>query len=149
MNFLYVYGGYQYHQIPNVDTNGFWMINLMSQIVLPSDIKFVANYNYVFPKGNYFYFIATEPIRNSLDFTFSKKFLKDQLTLSIYADDILNTNKNGFNSFETPLLITSKQDTRKFGFSLNYKIPTKNKLAKESSNLLENEKKEEGGLLNQ
>jgi hypothetical protein len=23
MNFLYVYGGYQYHQIPNVDTNGF------------------------------------------------------------------------------------------------------------------------------
>ena len=148
MNFLYVYGGYQYHQIPNVDTNGFWMINLMSQIVLPSNVKFVANYNYVFPKGNYFYFIATEPIRNSLDFTFSKKFLKDQLTLSIYADDILNTNKNGFNSFETPLLISSKQDTRKFGFSLNYKIPTKNKLAKENSNLLNEEKKDEGGLLN-
>ncbi|MDG2432412.1 TonB-dependent receptor [Flavobacterium sp.] len=149
MNFLYVYGGYQYHQIPNVNTNGFWMINLMSQIVLPSKIKFVANYNYIFPKGNYFYFIATEPIRNSLDFTFSKKFLKDQLTLSIYADDVLNTNKNGFNSFGTPLLIASKQDTRKFGFSLNYKIPTKNKLAKENSNLLNNEKKEEGGLLNQ
>jgi len=149
MNFLYVYGGYQYHQIPNLDTNGFWMINLMSQIVLPSKIKFVANYNYIFPKGNYFYFIATEPIRNSLDFTFSKKFLKDQLTLSIYADDVLNTNKNGFNSFGTPLLIASKQDTRKFGFSLNYKIPTKNKLAKENPNLLNNEKKEEGGLLNQ
>ena len=149
MNFLYVYGGYQYHQIPNLDTNGFWMINLMSQIVLPSKIKFVANYNYIFPKGNYFYFIATEPIRNSLDFTFSKKFLKDQLTLSIYADDVLNTNKNGFNSFGTPLLISSKQDTRKFGFSLNYKIPTKNKLAKENPNLLNNEKKEEGGLLNQ
>ena len=149
MNFLYVYGGYQYHQIPNLDTNGFWMINLMSQIVLPSKIKFVANYNYIFPKGNYFYFIATEPIRNSLDFTFSKKFLKDQLTLSVYADDILNSNKNGFNSFGTPLLISSKQDTRKFGFSLNYKIPTKNKLAKENPNLLNNEKKEEGGLLNQ
>jgi hypothetical protein len=148
MNFLYVYGGYQYHQIPNVDTNGFWMINLMSQIVLPSDIKFVANYNYIFPKGNYFYFIATEPIRNSLDFTFSKKFLKDQLTLSVFADDILNKNRNGFNSFETPIQISSKQDTRRFGFSLNYKIPTKNKLAKENPSLLNNEKKEEGGLLN-
>lgn len=149
MNFLYVYGGYQYHQIPNVDTNGFWMVNLMSQIVLPANIKFVANYNYIFPKGNYFYFIAVKPIRNSLDLTFSKKFLTDQLTLSIYADDILNSNENAFNSYQTPLLISSKQDTRKFGFSLNYKIPTKNKLAKESPNLLNNEKKEEGTILTQ
>jgi hypothetical protein len=149
MNFLYVYGGYQYHQIPNVDTNGFWMLNFMSQIVLPAKIKFVANYNYIIPKGNYFYFIAVEPIRNSLDLTFSKKFLKDQLTLSVYADDILNTNRNAFNSYETPLLLSSKQDTRKFGFSLNYKIPTKNKLAKEGPSLLNNEKKEEGSILNQ
>ena len=149
MNFLYVYAGYQYHQIPNVDTNGFWMLNFMSQLVLPEKIKFVANYNYIIPKGNYFYFIAVEPIRNSLDLTFSKKFLKDQLTLSIYADDVLNTNRNAFNSFETPLLISSKQDTRKFGFSLNYKIPTKNKLAKENPNLLNKEKKEDDGILNQ
>lgn len=149
MNFLYVYAGYQYHQIPNVDTNGFWMFNLMSQIVLPEKIKFVANYNYIIPKGNYFYFIAVEPIRNALDLTFSRKFLKEQLTLSIFADDVLNTNRNAFNSFETPLLISSKQDTRKFGFSLNYKIPTKNKLAKENPNLLNKEKKEEDGILNQ
>jgi hypothetical protein len=149
MNFLYVYAGYQYHQIPNVDTNGFWMLNFMSQLVLPEKIKFVVNYNYIIPKGNYFYFIAVEPIRNSLDLTFSKKFLKDQLTLSIYADDVLNTNRNAFNSFETPLLISSKQDTRKFGFSLNYKIPTKNKLAKENPNLLNKEKKEDDGILNQ
>jgi hypothetical protein len=32
------------------------------------------------------------------------------------------------------LIISSKQDTRKFGFSLNYKIP-KNKLAKEGPSL--------------
>jgi hypothetical protein len=32
-------------------------------------------------------------------------------------------------------------DTRKFGFSLNYKIPTKNKLAKENPNLLNKDKK--------
>ena len=149
MNFLYVYTGYQYHQIPNVDTNGFWMFNFMSQIVLPKNIKFVANYNYVVPKGNYFYFIAVEPLRNSLDLTFSKKFLKDQLTLSVFADDVLNTNRNAFNAFETPLLISSKQDTRKFGFSLNYKIPTKNKLAKETPNLLNKEKKEEEAIITQ
>ena len=149
MNFLYVYAGYQFHQIPNVDTNGFWMFNFMSQIVLPSKIKFVANYNYVVPKGNIFYFIAVEPLRNSLDFTFSKKFLKDQLTLSVYADDILNTNRNAFNAVATPLFISNKQDTRKFGFSVNYKIPTKNKLAKENPNLLNKEKKEEEGLINQ
>jgi hypothetical protein len=149
MNFLYVYAGYQYHQIPQVDTNGFWMFNFMSQIVLPKEIKFVANYNYIVPKGNYFYFIAVEPIRNALDLTFSKKFLKDQLTLSIYADDILNSNKNAFNSYQTPLLISSKMDTRKYGFSLNYKILTKNKLAKENPNLLNKEKNEDSGILNQ
>jgi hypothetical protein len=48
MNF-YMYAGYQYHQIPNVDTNGFWMFNFMSQIV-PEEIKFIANYNYIIPK---------------------------------------------------------------------------------------------------
>ncbi|EIA10491.1 outer membrane beta-barrel family protein [Flavobacterium frigoris] len=149
MNFLYVYAGYQYHQIPNVDTNGFWMFNFMSQIVLPKQIKFVANYNYIIPKGNYFYFIAVKPFRNALDLTFSKKFLKDQLTLSIYADDILNGNKNAFSSYETPLLISNKMDSRKFGFSLNYKIPTKNKLAKENPNLLNKDKKEDSGILNQ
>jgi len=149
MNFLYVYAGYQYHQIPNVDANGFWMFNFMSQIVLPEQIKFVANYNYIIPNGNYFYFIAIKPFRNALDLTFSKKFLKDQLTLSIYADDVLNANKNAFNSYQTPLLITNKMDSRKFGFSLNYKIPIKNKLAKENPNLLNKEKKEENSIMDQ
>jgi hypothetical protein len=61
----------------------------MSQIVLPKQIKFVANYNYIIPKVIIFYFIAVKPFRNALDLSFSKKFMKDQLTLSIYADDIL------------------------------------------------------------
>ncbi|CAH0334953.1 hypothetical protein FVB9288_00570 [Flavobacterium sp. CECT 9288] len=149
MNFLYVYAGYQYHQIPKVETNGFWMFNFMSQIVLPKKVKFVANYTYFIPRGNIFYFVAVEPLRNSLDLTFSRKFLKDQLTVTLFADDILDTNRNAFNAFETPLLIRSKQDTQRFGFSLNYKIPTKNKLAKENPSLLNNEKKEEGSLINQ
>jgi hypothetical protein len=50
---LYVYAGYQYHQIPNVDTNGFWMFNFMSQIVLPEEIKFIIITITLF-KGNYF-----------------------------------------------------------------------------------------------
>jgi hypothetical protein len=71
------------------------------------------------------------------------------LTLSIYADDVLNNNRNAFNSFETPLLIRSKQNTGKFGFSLNNKILSKNKLAKENPNLLNKEKKQDFGILNQ
>jgi hypothetical protein len=149
MNFLYVYTAYQFHQIPEIKTNGFWMFNLMSQIVLPKDIKFVVNFNYIMPKGNYFYFIAEKPFNNTLDLTFSKKFFKDQLSVSISADDVLNSNRFVFSSVGTPLLLANKNDTRRFGFSVNYKIPTKNKLAKEDPNLLNKEKKEEGNILNQ
>ena len=149
MNFLYVYTAYQFHQIPEIKTNGFWMFNLMSQILLPKDIKFVANFNYIMSKGNYFYFIAEKPFNNTLDLTFSKKFFKDQLSVSISADDILNSNRFVFSSVRTPLLLSNKNDTRRFGFSVNYKIPTKNKLAKEDPNLLNKEKKEEGNILNQ
>lgn len=149
MNFLYVYTAYQFHQIPEINTNGFWMFNLMSQILLPKDIKFVANFNYIMSKGNYFYFIAEKPFNNTLDLTFSKKFFKDQLSVSISADDVLNSNRFVFSSVGTPLLLANKNDTRRFGFSINYKIPTKNKLAKEDPNLLNKEKKEEGNILNQ
>jgi hypothetical protein len=69
--------------------------------------------------------------------------LKDQLTLSVFADDVLNTNRNAFNAFETPLLISSKQDTRKFGFSLNYKIQ---KINWPNPNLLNKEKKKKKEL---
>ncbi len=149
MNFLYVYTAYQFHQIPEIKTNGFWMFNLMSQILLPKDIKFVANFNYIMSKGNYFYFIAEKPFNNTLDLTFSKKFFKDRLSVSISADDVLNSNRFVFSSVGTPLLLANKNDTRRFGFSVNYKIPTKNKLAKEDPNLLNKEKKEEGNILNQ
>ena len=147
INFLYVYTGYQYHQIPDLNTKGFWIINLMSQIVLPKEIKFVANYNYSTKGGNYYYFIARESFSQSLDITLSKKFLKDKLSIAINCDDILNTNRQGFGSAGTDLLLQSKQDTRRFGFTLNYKIPTKNRLAKEDPNLLNKEKKDENQLI--
>lgn len=147
INFLYVYTGYQMHQIPNLDTKGFWMFNLMSQIILPKEIKFVTNYSYNTKGGNYYYFIARESFNHSLDITFSKKFLNDKLSVALTFDDILNTNQQGFGSSGTNLLLQSKNDTRRIGFTLNYKIPTKNKLAKEDPNLLNKDKKEDNQII--
>ncbi|NHN26248.1 TonB-dependent receptor [Flavobacterium jejuense] len=147
INFLYVYTGYQIHQIPDLNTKGFWMFNLMSQILLSKEIKFVTNYSYNTKGGNYYYFIAKEPFNHSLDVTFSKKFLKDKLSVSINFDDVLNTNQQGFGSSGTNLLLQSKNDTRRIGFTINYKIPTKNKLAKEDPNLLNKERKENNQLI--
>jgi hypothetical protein len=52
MNFLYVYAGYQYHQIQILilmDSGCFFM----SQIVLPEEIKFIIITITLF-QGNYF-----------------------------------------------------------------------------------------------
>jgi hypothetical protein len=67
------------------------------------------------------------------------------LSVSLNFDDILNTNEQGLTSVGTPVLLENKYDTRRFGFTLSYKIPTKNKLAKEDPNLLNKDKKEENG----
>ncbi len=147
MNFLFVYAAYQLHQIPAIETKGFWVYNVMSQMVLPSKIKFVANFSYITAKGNYYYFIANKPFNNTVDLSLSKKFLKDQLSISINADDIFNSNRFVFNSYNTPLLLSNKMDSRRFGFSINYKIPTKNRLAKETPILLNKDKKEEPGII--
>ncbi len=147
INFLYAYFGYQKYQIPGLVTKGFWNFNLMSQILLPKEIKFVTNYNYNTTGGNFNYFIVTKPFNHSLDFSFSKKFLNNQLSLSLNFDDILNLNKQGFQAVQTPVFIENKYDTRRFGFTLNYKIPTKNKLAKENPNLLNKDKKEDSNII--
>lgn len=147
INFLYIYTGYQLHEIPGLETKGFWTFNLMSQLVLPKEIKFITEFSTTTTGGNYYYFVSTLPFNNSLDFNISRKFLKDQLTVSIDIDDVLNSNKQGFTSVGTPILLENKYDTRRFGFSINYKIPTKNKLAKEDPNLLNKEKKEENNSI--
>jgi hypothetical protein len=46
-------------------------------------------------------------------------------------------------------MIRSKYDTRNFGISINYKIPTKNKLDKEDPNILNQTKKEDTGVMQQ
>lgn len=143
MNFLYIYAGYQYHQIPNLQTKGFWSVNLSSQILLPKEIKFVANFGTSTTGGNYFYFVAQRPFYQSLDVSFSKKFLKNQLSLSVNIDDILNINRQEILPVGTSLTVFNRNDSRRFGFTVTYKIPTRNKLAKEEQNNLNKDKKDD------
>lgn len=149
LNFIYIYSAYQLHQLPDISTKGFWVFNFMAQIILPKDIKFVANYNYLTSKGNYYYFVADKPFSNSLNLNISKKFMNERLNVSLFADDIFNTQETALHSISSSpnVYLSSKNDSRKFGISLNYKIPTKNKNAKIDPNLLEKDKKEDGGLI--
>lgn len=143
INFLYLYVGHQKHILPDVESKGLWFFNAMSQIVLPSKIKFTANYNTSSTGGNYYYFENRVPFSHQFDVTFAKKFLDNNLSVSLYCNDIFNTNEQGFNALGTNLIYESKNDSRRIGLSLNYKIPTKNKLAKEEGNILNNDKKDD------
>ena len=147
INFMYIYVGNQKHILEDVDAKSFWVYNIMSQILLPAKIKFTLNYNGTSTGGNYQYYAIREQLSQSLDVTFAKKFISDNLSISIYANDILNTSKQGLDAIGTNLLYDSKYDTRRVGFSMNYKIPTKNKLAKEQGNILYEEEKGDDTLL--
>ncbi|MGH1520280.1 TonB-dependent receptor domain-containing protein [Chryseobacterium sp. JK1] len=153
INFMYLYAGYQKHEIDNLNNKGFWIFNIMTQIILPKDIKLTANYSYLTPKAGYFYFTAEKPFNNSFDLTLTKKFMNNRLTLSVFANDIFNGQVMQVRSNPPsgePVMIYSKYDTRNFGLSINYKIPTKNKLAKEDTNILNQTKKEDnGGVMQQ
>lgn len=153
INFMYLYAGYQKHDIDNLNNKGFWIFNIMTQLILPKDIKLTANYSYLTPKAGYFYFTAEKPFNNSFDITLTKKFLDNRLTISVFANDIFNGQvmqvRSNPPSGET-VFLRNKYDTRNFGLSVNYKIPTKNKLAKEDPNILNNSKKDDnGGVIQQ
>ena len=149
VSYVYFYAAYQLHQLPDIKTRGFYVFNINTQIILPKQIKFVASYNYLTPNGNYYYFVGDKPFSNSLDLNLSRKFMDDRLSVSIFADDIFNTQQTALHSVSSLpyVYLFNKSDTRKFGISFNYKIPTKNKNAKVESNLLDKDKKEDGGLI--
>lgn len=152
INFMYLYAGYQKHEIDNLNNKGFWIFNIMTQLLLPKDIKLTANYSYLTPKAGYFYFTADKPFNNNLDITLTKKFMNNRLTVSVFANDIFNGQV--MQVYSNPpegqaVMIRSKYDTRNFGISINYKIPTKNKLAKEDPNILNQTKKEDTGVMPQ
>ena len=146
MNFLFVYAAYQVHDVPDFKTKGFWNYNLMAQLILPKKIKFVATYNNM-TKGNYFYYYMEKPWYHSLDLTATKKFMKDQLSVSIFANDILKTQENAVLSVykDANIYLGNKFDAQNFGISFNYKIPTRNKLAKENPNLLKKDSQDNSG----
>lgn len=152
INFMYVYAGYQKHEIDNLNNKGFWIFNVSTQLILPKDIKLTANYSYLTPKAGYFYFTAEKPFNNNVDITLTKKFMNNRLTLSVFANDIFNGQvmqvRSNPPSGETATLRT-KYDSRNFGLSINYKIPTRNKLAKEDPNILNQTKKEDNGSVMQ
>ena len=147
INFLYIYAGSQKHIIPGLDTESVWNINLMSQILLPAKVKFTANFNTSGSKGNYYYYTIRKPLNQQLSLTFSKKFLSDNLSVSLYANDILNTNRQQLGIAGTDLFYNSRYDSRRIGFSLNYKIPSKNKHAKEEGNILSTDKPQEDNMI--
>lgn len=153
MNLLYVYTGYQLQEMPDVKTKGFWIFSVMGQFILPKDIRLQANYNVIPKGGNFYYFQIDKPLNNAFDLTVSRKFMNDRLNLSLYARDVFNQNKSvivavspGGNVFTS-----NKYDSRSFGITVNYKIPTKNKLAKEDPNMIKstNQNDSNGGILQQ
>ena len=153
INFLYLYAGYQFQDIKEVaNKKGMWFFNVTGQFILPYEIKFSPTFSYS-TNGNYYFFQSTQPIMNRIDLNLSKKFSGDRLTVSLFANDIFNSSRMSFKTVNTtsPIYLNNRWDSRTFGVSVNYKIPTKNKLAKEDPNLLKNEtpKDDGGGLLNQ
>ena len=138
INFMYLYAGYQKHDMPDIKTKGMWIFNVMAQFILPKDIKLTANYSYLTKNSNYYYFVTDKALNNSFGLNVSKKFWNNNLTVSIYADDIFNSDQVDLKSIISQPYVTmsSKYDTRRFGVSLNLKIPSKNKLAKEDQSLM-------------
>lgn len=153
MNLLYVYTGYQLQEMPDVKTKGFWIFSLMGQFILPKDIRLQANYNVIPKGGNFYYFEIEKPLNNAFDLTVSKKFMSDRLNLSLYARDIFNQNKSVIKAVSTGgnVFTSNKYDSRSFGITVNYKIPTKNKLAKEDPNMIKSTSQSDsnGGILQQ
>ena len=150
VSFLYFFANYQLQRLPNINPNGLLFLNATAQIILPKGIKLNAAYSLIPAKSGYFYLQIDEPMNNSLDISLSKKFMDNKLSVSLYVNDVFNTNKWAVRSiYQAPnVLMRGKNDTRAFGISVNYKIPTRNKLAKENPNMLSNDKKEdEGGLI--
>ncbi|ODM53245.1 TonB-dependent receptor domain-containing protein [Elizabethkingia meningoseptica] len=153
INLLYFYVGYQFQDIKDIkEQKGMWIFNVSGQFILPKDIKLSANFSYL-TKGNYYYFMPLHPINNSLDLTLSKKFNKDRLTVSLYANDVLNGTRMSFRTTnQTPgVVLNNRYDSRSFGISLNYKIPTRNKLAKVDQNMLNQDvpKEDNGSIIKQ
>ncbi|MBV8325001.1 TonB-dependent receptor [Chryseobacterium sp.] len=153
INFIYFYASYQFQDIKDIqNTKGIWFFNAVGQFILPKGIRFSPTLMYS-TKGNYYLFQSTKPTMNRVDLTLSKKFNHDRLQVTLYANDIFNSTRMSFKSVNTasPVFLDNRYDSRSFGISVNYKIPTRNKLAKVDQSVLstENTKEESSEVLKQ
>lgn len=149
VSFVFLYGSYKLQQIDDIiNPKGYWTYNVTGQFILPFKTKFIANYTYL-TKGNDMYFYPNKSFYNTLDLSLSRKFNKERMTLTLFANDIFNTVETNIRTINAlpNVHIRNKTDSRSFGLSFTYKIPTKNKLAKEAPNMLNQEKKEETSTL--
>lgn len=142
INFLNLYVEYQKYIIEGLDSRGFWSFNLMSQIILPKKINFTVNYNTSTIGGNYYYFVYKKPFEEQVDLTLSKKLFSNNLSISIYVNDIFNTTIQDFDSLGTFIKYQNKYDSRRIGFSINYKIPSRNRSTKEDNILIYGKKED-------
>ena len=136
INFIYLYADYQRFDIEHLKTKGFWTMNAMMQIILPYEINFTTNFNTSSRNGNYYYYQMNKPFNKQLDISFSKKFLKNDLSASIYLYDIFNNNNRNLSAIGTDVNYFFNSDSRRIGMSLIYKIPLNNKSNKMEENLL-------------
>jgi len=145
INILYFYLDYQKYNSEMIgNQKGIWSFFVSGQFILPQEINTQLIYKITTP-GNYKYYMIDKPFQHTFDFNISKKFLKDNLTLSLYANDIFNTNRtiartlplaNGVSTIQ-------KLDTRSFGISLTFKIKNPVKGGKNTGKILD-EKDAEG-----
>ncbi len=143
INFIYFYTDYQKNYLKGITNKGYWDFNIMMQILLPKDINFTTNYNTSTSGGNYYYYyVANNRLNEEVDITLSKKFLSNNLSVSIYCNDIFNTNYKNIAAVGTDYSYYNKYDSRRLGFSLSYKFPTKKGNVKEE-NIIPIENKEE------
>lgn len=149
VSFIFLYGSYQIQQMDEIiNPKGYWTYNVSGQFILPYKLKLNANYTYL-TKGNEFFYYPIKSFYNTMDVSLSRKFNKERMTLTLFVNDLFDTRETNLRTTNSlpNVYIRNKNDSRTFGLSFTYKIPTKNKLAKEAPNMLNQEKKEETSTL--
>ncbi len=100
---------------------------------MPFKLKLNTQYNYTSNNSDIYYFTNINPLNHSLDFSISKKFLKDNLNCSVFVDDFFNTNQSSYKAKDFDLITYSKYDTKRIGISLNYKFGKSKEVLKSST----------------
>lgn len=147
--FFYFVGAYNQNVLPNKKNKGLFYFNINGHIALPKQVMLGVNYTIIPKGGDYYYFRLNENLENALNLTLSKKFLDNRLNISLFANDVFNSNRGNFITKQEPVVnVYYKSDSRNFGISVNYKIPTSNSLARENRNMfLESKEQEKGGFI--